>query len=70
MEMQVVGCWAPYPKTGQACSGYLIRQGQTTCLADCGHGVLDTGMVTVIIEMGQDVHIVSVETVAYPELGP
>ncbi len=40
MELQVVGCWAPYPQIGQACSGYLIKQDQTTCLLDCGHGVL------------------------------
>lgn len=40
MELQIVGCWAPYPRTGEACNGYLIKAGQTTCLLDCGHGVM------------------------------
>jgi ribonuclease BN (tRNA processing enzyme) len=40
MELRVIGCWAPYPQTGEACSGYLIKEGKTTCLVDCGHGVM------------------------------
>lgn len=40
MQLQVVGSLAPYPKVDEACSGYLIKQGQTTCLLDCGHGVM------------------------------
>lgn len=40
MQLQVVGPWAPYPKNGQACSGYVIKQDETTCLLDCGHGVM------------------------------
>lgn len=40
MQLQVVGSWAPYPKNGEACSGYVIKQDKTTCLLDCGHGVM------------------------------
>lgn len=40
MQLQVVGHWAPYPKNGEACSGYVIKQDETTCLLDCGHGVM------------------------------
>lgn len=39
MYLNVIGCWAPYPKTGEACSGYLIQSENTNILLDCGHGV-------------------------------
>ncbi len=39
MELTVIGSWAPYPRPGEACSGYLIKTDQSTLLVDCGHGV-------------------------------
>ncbi|MBU4532309.1 MAG: MBL fold metallo-hydrolase [Eubacteriales bacterium] len=38
MELTVLGCWAPYPRAGGACSGYLVRSGSTAVLVDAGHG--------------------------------
>ncbi len=40
MELTVLGCYGPYPRAGGACSGYLVREGKTTLLIDCGAGVL------------------------------
>ncbi len=40
MELVIIGCWAPYPPAGQACSGYLLKDQQTNILLDCGHGVV------------------------------
>ncbi|MCR4399417.1 MAG: MBL fold metallo-hydrolase [Syntrophomonadaceae bacterium] len=37
MELTVVGCWAPYPRAGEACSCYLVRGRQATLILDCGH---------------------------------
>ncbi len=39
MKLTILGCWAPYPRAGGACSGYLI-QDQANVLIDCGNGVL------------------------------
>ncbi len=39
MELIVIGCWSPFPKTGEACSGYLIKHKNTSILLDCGHSV-------------------------------
>jgi ribonuclease BN (tRNA processing enzyme) len=39
MKLTVIGCWAAYPRVNQACSGYLIEQGGTRILMDCGHSV-------------------------------
>jgi ribonuclease BN (tRNA processing enzyme) len=36
----VLGCSAAYPGPGGACSGYLVRDGKTNLLVDCGTGVL------------------------------
>lgn len=38
MEVTVLGCWAPYPRGGGACSGYLIQSAETRILVDAGHG--------------------------------
>ncbi|MBE0467090.1 MAG: MBL fold metallo-hydrolase [Candidatus Desulforudis sp.] len=38
MEITVLGCWAPYPRAGGACSGYLIRDGETAILLEAGNG--------------------------------
>ena len=40
MKLTVLGCWAPYPKAGGACPGYLVQVGETNILLDCGNGVL------------------------------
>ncbi|MGR6835535.1 MBL fold metallo-hydrolase [Syntrophomonas erecta] len=39
MQLTVVGCWSPFPKMGEACSGYLIQSQTTRLLLDCGHSV-------------------------------
>ncbi len=40
MELVVLGASAAYPLYGKACSGYLLRDGKTNILIDCGTGVL------------------------------
>ncbi|MDI6907680.1 MAG: MBL fold metallo-hydrolase [Thermoanaerobacterales bacterium] len=39
MRIEVLGCWAPYPRPDEACSGYLVSAGETRILLDCGHSV-------------------------------
>lgn len=39
MNLIVIGCWAAYPRVNEACSGYLIEEGKTRVLLDCGHSV-------------------------------
>ncbi|MGI5921566.1 MAG: MBL fold metallo-hydrolase [Syntrophomonadaceae bacterium] len=39
MDLTVLGCWAAYPAAGQACSGYVVRNDDTSILLDCGHAV-------------------------------
>lgn len=38
MRLTVLGCWAPYPRPGEACSGYLVEEGDVTIYLDAGHG--------------------------------
>lgn len=40
MKLTVLGNQGPYPAPGGACSGYLVSQGDTHVLLDCGLGVL------------------------------
>jgi|LFRM01.1.fsa_nt_gb ribonuclease BN (tRNA processing enzyme) len=40
MKLTILGKYGPYPAAGGACSGYLIEQGSTRVLIDCGNGVL------------------------------
>lgn len=40
MELLVLGCGAAYPGPHQASSGYLVKEGQTNLLIDCGNGVV------------------------------
>ncbi|WP_425446137.1 MBL fold metallo-hydrolase [Dethiothermospora halolimnae] len=40
MKLTVIGNSGPYPKANGACSGYLIEDGDTKVLLDCGNGVL------------------------------
>jgi ribonuclease BN (tRNA processing enzyme) len=40
MRLTVLGCYGPYPPAGQNCSGYLLQDGDTSVLLDCGNGVL------------------------------
>ena len=40
MELTVLGRNGPYPEPGGACSGYLVRGGETTVLLDCGAGTV------------------------------
>ncbi|RKO67709.1 MBL fold metallo-hydrolase [Desulfofundulus salinus] len=38
MRITVLGCWAPYPAAGGACSGYLLQDGGGNIMLDAGHG--------------------------------
>lgn len=40
MQLTVLGNNGPWPSSGGACSGYLVSDGQTRLLVDCGSGVL------------------------------
>ena len=40
LELVILGCWAPYPRAGGACSGYLVRGGGTNILLEAGNGSL------------------------------
>ena len=40
MRLTILGNNGPYPSAGGACSGYLIREGSTNLLIDCGNGIL------------------------------
>ena len=40
MFLTVLGRHGPYPRPGGACSGYLLENGETRVLIDCGSGVL------------------------------
>ncbi|MFZ5632613.1 MAG: MBL fold metallo-hydrolase [Bacillota bacterium] len=38
MRITVLGCWAPYPRAGGACSGYLVQDGNSYVVIDMGNG--------------------------------
>ncbi len=38
LQLTVLGRWAPYPRAGGACSGYLVRAGNTNIMLDAGNG--------------------------------
>ncbi len=38
MQLTVLGCWAPYPRPGEACSGYLVKNESTVMMLEAGHG--------------------------------
>lgn len=40
MRVTVLGQYSPYPAPGGACSGYLLEEGDTRVLLDCGPGAL------------------------------
>lgn len=40
MKLTVLGCWAPYPRAGGACSGYLIQDDGLNILLEAGNGSL------------------------------
>lgn len=40
LQLTVLGRYGPYPAAGGACSGYLLTEGDTRLLVDCGAGVL------------------------------
>jgi len=42
MTLTVLGASASCPDAGDACSGYLVRQGETALLLDCGSGTIGT----------------------------
>lgn len=42
MDLTVIGHWAPFPRTGESCSGYLLKYQNTSILLDCGHSVFSS----------------------------
>lgn len=38
MRITVLGCWAPYPRAGGACSGYMVQDGNAHVVLDMGNG--------------------------------
>jgi len=38
LEITVLGCWAPYPRAGGACSGYLVQGGGVRLMVEAGNG--------------------------------
>ena len=40
MRLTVLGCNGPYPEAGGACSGYMLKDGDTRILIDLGSGTL------------------------------
>ena len=38
MKLTVLGCWAPYPRPGEACSGYLLQSGAINLMLEAGNG--------------------------------
>lgn len=40
MKLTVLGCSPAFPHPGGACSGYLVEEGESALLLDCGTGVL------------------------------
>jgi ribonuclease BN (tRNA processing enzyme) len=40
LKLTILGSSAAYPRAGGACSGYLVEEGRTKLLVDCGTGVL------------------------------
>ncbi|HOQ09484.1 MAG TPA: MBL fold metallo-hydrolase [Syntrophomonadaceae bacterium] len=39
MLLRILGCWTPYPRPLEACSGYLVSTAAANLLLDCGHGI-------------------------------
>ena len=40
MRVTIIGAGAAYPGPGEACSGFLVQEENTSLLIDCGNGVL------------------------------
>lgn len=41
MELTILGCAGGVPRAGEACSGYLVQDGDARVLIDCGSGVAE-----------------------------
>lgn len=44
MKLTILGTGAALPRPGGACSGYLVEEGETRLLLDCGNGALSNLM--------------------------
>lgn len=47
MKLTILGCGSALPRPGGACSGYLVEEGETRVLLDCGNGVVSNLMKVV-----------------------
>lgn len=59
MELKVAGCWSPYPKPGEGCSGYLVKHGGTSILLDCGHSVFS------LLSQYTDIHSINAVCISH-----
>ncbi|MCX8130530.1 MAG: MBL fold metallo-hydrolase [Clostridia bacterium] len=50
MKLTILGNNGPFPAAGGACSGYLVQEGSTNLLIDCGNGVLSNLQKIINIE--------------------
>lgn len=57
MQLTVLGCSAAYPGPGGACSGYLVQEGKTNLLVDCGTGVLSNLQQVVALQQVDNIVI-------------
>lgn len=55
MNVTVVGRWGGCCRAGEACAGYLVREGDATLLLDCGSGVAGRVQQVVPLEAVNDV---------------
>ncbi len=73
MKLDVLGNWAGSPGPGSACSGYLVSEGATQLLMDCGQGVVPilqeeqdmTGVTAIFISHMHADHSLDLLTFAY-----
>ena len=74
MRLTVLGKYGPFPAPGGATSGYLIEQGDTRVLFDCGSGVLTRLLAqcpleqldAVVLSHLHEDHVADMQVLAYP----
>jgi ribonuclease BN (tRNA processing enzyme) len=57
VQLTVLGSSASYPGPGGACSGYLVQEGKTNLLVDCGTGVLSNLQKAIALEQVNNIVI-------------
>ncbi len=73
MQLEILGNWAGAPGADGACSGYLVTEGSTKLLLDCGPGVVPalqrkhrcSGLAAIFITHMHADHCLDLLTLAY-----